>query len=340
VQEDGTIASLLPVPAAVDLTFYPAAHFPALQNAQLLFQDGLLTLLKASDDGLVVINPSPHEYNLHPMWRQLRAALKAMPPGVYEDPAHADAPFRTLMIGNEGLESRVKAPAQSAIALQYRCPLSEISRVAIVPLGDRCAVRMLLYKLEYDGPAFPFDLTRSTLLADVADIVQNDFHDMWNPGLLHYNHEARRIYHSRWSGLSFAHEVEDSDDPLHNMFPVYERMRLRYTARANRFRYTLQTADKLLFIRTGICDRGAVINLVQILEAKCQGKPFRLLLISPQASDEFADLPSVLHYNLEFNPDRMYDDLGHWLYCTEVMRDMLHSLGVSSKNLFWCPPNA
>jgi hypothetical protein len=30
--------------------------------------------------------------------------------------------------------------------------------------------------------------------------------------------------------------------------------------------------------------------------------------------------------------------LGHWMYCTEVMRGILEFLGVSSKNLFWCPP--
>ncbi len=46
-----------------------------------------------------------------------------------------------------------------------------------------------------------------------------------------------------------------------------------------------------------------------------------------------------LHYNVEFNPDLMYDDLEHWMYCTEVMREILESLGISSKNLFWCPPN-
>ena len=66
--------------------------------------------------------------------------------------------------------------------------------------------------------------------------------------------------------------------------------------------------------------------------------PFHLLLLSPQASDEFSDLTYVLHYNLEYNPDRMYEDLGHWMYCTQVMRGILESLEVSSKNLFWCPP--
>jgi hypothetical protein len=236
------------------------------------------------------------------------------------------------------LESRVKAPAQSVVGLAYKCSLSEVSRVAILPLGDRCAVRMLLYKLQYDGPAFPFDLTRTTNLADVADMIQTDFQDMWNPAYLHYNHNERRIYHSKWTGLSFAHEVEDSDDPVNDMSPVYARMNDRYTARSRRFRYTLQKCDKALFVRTGLCDRGTVIDLMHKLEAKCQGKPFRLLLISPQASDEFSGLPNVLHYNLEFNPDRMYEDLGYWLYCTGVMGNMLDSLGVSSRNLFWCPP--
>ncbi|MDZ8054662.1 MAG: DUF1796 family putative cysteine peptidase [Aulosira sp. ZfuVER01] len=208
--------------------------------------------------------------------------------------------------------------------------------MAIVPLGDRCAVRMMLYKMEYDGPAFPFDLTRTT---NIADIIENHFYDMWNPACLHYNPEAGRIYHSKWTGLSFAHEVEETDDPVNDMSPIYERMRIRYKARSERFWYTTENSDKLLFVRTGISDRGGAIDLVNKLEKQCQGKPFHLLLLSPQASDEFSNLPHVLHYNVEFNPDRMYDDLGHWMYWKEVMRGILESLGVSSKNLFWCPPN-
>jgi lysophospholipase L1-like esterase len=339
VQEDGSLETELSIPANADLNFYPTFHFFAPQRSQVLFYDGHLGILKIGEQGLYIINESDHEYNIQPMWREVRAALKAMPSGVYEDPHCPDAPFRTLMVGQDGLESRVKAPARSAIFLQYRCSLSEVSRVAIVPLGDRCAVRMLLYKMEYDGPAFPFDLTRTTNLADVADIIQNDFQDMWNPVLLHYNHDARRIYHTKWTGLSFAHEVEDNDDPVNDMSPVYERMRSRYSARSRRFNYTVQHCDKALFVRTGICDRGTVIDLAKKLEAKFPGKPFRLLLLSPQSSEEFANLPNVLHYNVEFNPDRMYEDLTYWLDCTAVMRDMLNSLGISSRNLFWCPPN-
>lgn len=355
VHDDGTIKTALTIPPNSDLLFYPAFHFFSAQRSQILFYDGQLSILKvngcsveaqhecasnaAQSPRLYVINESDHEYNIHPMWKEVRAALKAMPLGVYEDLTHTDVPFRTLMVGKDGLESRVKSSAYSAMVLDYKCPLSEVSRVAIIPLGDRCAVRMLLYKLEYDGPAFPFDLTRTTNLADVADMIHTDFRDMWNPAFLHYSHYARRIYHTKWTGLSFAHEVEDIDDPVQDMSPVYERMRVRYTARSRRFSYAIQQCDKALFVRTGLCDRGTVIDLVHKLETKYPGKPFRLLLISPQVSDEFRDLPNVLHYNLEFNPDRMYNDLAHWLDCTEVMRDILNSLGVTSKNLFWCPPN-
>jgi hypothetical protein len=243
------------------------------------------------------------------------------------------------MIGNEGLESRVKAPPKSSMLLEYQCKLSDINRVAIIPLGDRCAVRMMLYKLEFDGPAFPFDLTRTTNLGDVADMIETRFYDMWNPAYLHYDADASRIYHTKWTGLSFAHEVEESDNPAHDMSAVHERMRVRYSARSNRFWYTLQHCNKVLFVRTGVTDRGPVIDLMHKLAYKCQGKPFRLLLLSPQSSESFADLPDVLHYDVEFNPDRMYADLGHWLYCTDVMRGILASLGVSSQNLFWCPPN-
>lgn len=339
VDDHGAIATRLTIPPGADLVFYPVFHFLGSPQAQILFHDGALSLLKVGEHRLYVFNESDHEYNIQPMWQEVRAALKGIPPGVYEDSIQPEAAFRTLMIGSEGLESRVKAPPQSALALDYQCSLEQVNRVAIIPLGDRCAVRMLLYKLEYDGPAFPFDLTRTTHLADVADMIDRGFQEMWNPAFLHYDHEAKRIYHTKWTGLSFAHEVEECEDPVHDMMPVYQRMEGRYRARARRFWYTLKTCDKALFVRTGVCDRNAVVDLLQKLEAKCLGKPFRLLLLSPQDGEPFADLPKVLHYNLEFNPDLMYDDLNHWLACTRVMGGILKSLGISSRNLFWCPPN-
>ena len=208
-----------------------------------------------------------------------------------------------------------------------------------MPLGDRCAARMLLYKMEYDGPAFPFDLARSTNLGDVTDLVVNDFQDMWNPEYLHYNSEERRIYHSKWSGLSFAHEVEDSDDPINSMQPIHERMRVRYSARAKRFLYTLKHSDGILFVRTGVTNRDYILDLIEKLRTKCVAKPFRVLLISKQTSDEFAGIPHLLHYDLHFSPDWMYDNLDYWMECTQKMKEILESLGISSQNLFWCPPN-
>ncbi len=346
IHENGSIQTTLSIPADADLVFSPAADFFSPESPETIFSDGALTLLKLSHPSagldrkprLCVINQSSYEYNIHPMWKAVRAALRALPPGVYEDPLYRDAPFRTLMIGEGGLESRVKAAPSSVMLLEYTCALSDIHRVAVVPLGDRCAVRMLLYKLEYDGPAFPFDLTRTSNLADVADIIHNDFQGMWDPQYLHYSPADRRIYHSKWTGLSFGHEVEEGEDPLRDMSPIYERMRTRYTARAKRFLYVLEKADKILFVRTGGCQRGAVIDLMDKLSAKRKGKPFLLLIISPQSSEEFAGIPNVIHYDMEFNPDRMCADPEHWQYCTGIMREILHSLGVSSRNLFWCPP--
>ena len=336
---DGTIATMLDIPAGVDITYSAATNlFAPNHAAQVIFYDGQLGILRADEQHLWVINESEHEFNLHPMWQTARSALKAMPPGVYADPLHPDTPFRTLMIDADGLASRVKAPARSAVLFRYQCPLHEISRVAIIPLGDRCAARMMLYKLEFDGPAFPFDLTRTTQIGDIADIVTSRFYDMWNPDLLHYDLEAGRIYHGKWSGLSFAHEVEPTDDPVNDMSPVYARMRSRYSARAQRFWYALKHCDQALFVRTGVADRGGVLDLLHKLAAQCSDKPFQLLLLSPQDGTEFADLPQVSHYNVEFNPDGMYADEGHWLYCTDIMRRILNDLGISSKNLFWCPP--
>ncbi len=339
VREDGTIETTVDVPPGTDLEYSAAFHFFSPKISQILFYDGSLGILKESEYFIRVINETDHEYNIHPMWKEIRVALKGMLPGVYEDLLYNDVPFRTMMIGKDGLESRVKVPPKSSVLFQYKCKLSEIKRIAIIPIGDRCAMRMLLYKMQYDGPAFPFDLTRSSNLGDVADMIANDFSDMWNPNLLHYNHSEKRIYHTKWTGLSFAHEVEDTDNPLQNMGAIYERMRTRYSARAKRFAYTVKNCNEAIFVRTGITERGYVIDLVEKLKVKCQEKPFLVLIISRQPSSEFAEIPHVLHYDLEFNPDRMYDDIGYWLYCTDTMQEILESLGVSSKNLFWCPPN-
>lgn len=339
IGEDGKIEATVQIPPHVDLTYTSAFDYFEQPNnqAQILFHEGDLGLIKVSDRDLWIVNESEHQYNIQPMWQEVRNALAALPTGVYSDTTNPDIPFRTMMIGN-GLESRVKVPPKSALFFSYKCRLSDISRVAILPLGDRCAVRMMLYKMEFDGPAFPFDLTRTTNISDVSDAIATGFDDMWNPDFLEYNPEAGRIYHIKWQGLSFAHEVEATDDPLNDMSPIYERMRTRYSARAKRFWYTLDRCDRVLFVRTGICDRLGVIDLVEKLKLKSHNKPFQLLILSPQSSDEFLGLADVIHYELEFNPDRMHENLDHWLYCTDIMHEILTSLDISSKNLFWCPP--
>lgn len=338
VSADGTISTTLEIPAGTDLEYTASFQICVPANPQLLFDNGDVRIVRSDDLHLWIINESDHEYNIHPMWEEVSLALKAIPMGIYGDPLAPNLPFRTLTIGSHGLESRVKIPARSAVWFEYQCQLSEIERIAILPIGDRCAVRMMLYKMEYDGPAFSFDLTRTTKIADIADMVANGFEDMWNPQYLHYNHDERRIYHSKWTGLSFAHEVEDTENPLEDMSPIHARMRSRYSSRARRFWYTIQHCDRALFVRTGSAERGETLDLIQQLEKKCQGKPFQLLVLSPQPHDELAGIPHVLHIDATFNPDRMYADLEHWLYCTGVMRRILESLGVSSKNLFWCPP--
>jgi lysophospholipase L1-like esterase len=338
VDPNGTIETTLMIPPDTDLEYVSAFEFFCPNRSQVLFYDGHLGILKDNDQNLWIINESDHLFNVHPMWREVREILKSLPQGIYEDSLHPDIRFRTLIIGPQGLESRVKIPARSAISFQYRCKLSEMSRVAVLPLGDRCAVRMLLHKLDYDGPAFPFDLTRTTHIADIADIIDHGFYDMWNPDLLDYSAEAGRIYHRKWSGLSFAHEVEDDEDPQNDMSPIFDRMYQRYSARAERFWYTIDHCDEVLFVRTGIADRGSTINLVNKLTKHCNGKPFRLLILSPQSSDEFTNLDHVVHCNVDFNPDHMFADLAHWMHCAGLMRDILDHLNVSSKNLFWCPP--
>jgi len=337
--EDGTIETAFELAPNTDLTYYSVLTLFAPSKGEVIFHDGFLGVFKTPEGTIRVVNSSEKEYNMHPMWYDLQAALKVMPAGAYEDVANPDTPFRTILIGHDGLLSRVKAPANSVLEFKWRCNLSDIHRIAIVPLGDRCSVRMLLYKMEYDGPCYPFDLTRAMKLSDVTDIVNTNFYDMWNDGYLTYSHDDGRIFHSKWTGLSFAHEVDEGDDPVNNIYPVFQRMRTRYSQRADRFKYATLKADEVFYIRTGSASRGEVEDCVSKLKGKRgEGRPFKLILISNQSSGEFAGIDHVMHFGHDLNPDRMNEDPQYWAHCTALLKDILNKSGLTSKNLFWCPP--
>jgi hypothetical protein len=91
-------------------------------------------------------------------------------------------------------------------------------------------------------------------------------------------------------------------------------------------------------VRTGLAERGEVEDLLHQLNR--WGKMFRLLILSDQSGAEFSGLGGVIHHALTLNPDRMYEDENHWQVCTERFREILNSLGVTSRTLFWCPPTS
>lgn len=336
VSEHSQITSKLNIPPHTERKYVSVSKLRP-EHHQTLFNDGKLVIVRINEKTLIVINQTDHEYNVQPMWDDVRKALGVMPHGFYHDNQYPDMDLRTMIIGDNGLESRVKSPPRSSLIFSYSCSLSNIDRIALIPLGHRCAVRMLLYKMEYDGPCYPFDLTRTTNLGDIADMINSGFDDMWNSQFLYYSKEDNRVYHTKWTGLSFGHEVEEWDDPLNDMTPVFQRMRRRYLARAERFWHTLNHCDQALFIRTGESERGQVMDLVEKLKARLQDKPFNVLLLSLQSSEKFHNIPNVIHRQLDFNPDQMYENHDYWWHCSGIMRDVLNSLGVSSKNLFWCP---
>jgi len=116
---NSSIENNVQIPIGADLQYCSALKFFAPQNAKILYYDGHLGILKEGDRVIRIINESNEEYNIHPMWKEIRTALAAIPAGVYHDPANPDAPFRIMMIGDRGLESRVKAPVKSTMLLKY-----------------------------------------------------------------------------------------------------------------------------------------------------------------------------------------------------------------------------
>ncbi len=338
ISSEHAIETEVAIPPESAMKFAPADELHAPDQAETIYYDGCLGILREADDAIRIINTTDTTYNVHPMWADVRHALKAVRQGVYQDPEEPDRDFRTMIVGSNGLESRIKAPAKSMLLLKHRYELNGYRRTAVLPLGHRCAVRMLLYKLELDGPCYPFDLVRTNYIGDVANMIEHGFEDMWNPDLLYHCSDDNRIYHRRWTGLSFGHEIEDGDDPIGNIFPVFARMARRYKLRSDRFWYSLNACDEVLFVRTGEMESSSINDLVYRLGLKCGAKPFRLLLLSPQPSSWF-HLPHVVHYSMDFNPDWMYADHNYWMDCTRIMGGILNEQGVNSRNLYWCPPN-
>eukprot|EP00434_Breviolum_minutum_P035469 symbB.v1.2.031399.t1/scaffold3642.1/size52775/7 len=331
--ESGTIQSCGKFPAQSKVNFRlldrKMQGLPA--GSSVLFRDDNLQVVKTVKGGLQIFNQASCEYNVHPMWYDVRQAAKAMQYGVYED--SSGLPFRTAIISCHGLQSRVKVPARSAVELRRVGDLQSIKQVAVLPLG------MLLHKIEFDGPCYPFDLTRTTSLSDVADMAATGFEDMWNPDCLYYDGEVGRIFHRKWHGLSFAHEVEyeQGEDPVGNFAPIAERMRKRYTGRAARFDWACKNADSVLFVRTGVASRGEVCDLLSRMKERFPGLPAKLLLISEQETSEFSGLENVTHIRESFDPDRMYEDMNYWINCAHRFRGILEGVGITAKNLYWCP---
>jgi hypothetical protein len=221
--------------------------------------------------------------------------------------------------------------------MRFKSTLAQLEQVALLPLGDRCTARMLLHKCQFDGPCYPFDLTRCTHIGDVTDIIRTDFTEMWDADLLEYDGDKGRIFHKKWESLSFAHEVEDGDDPIMEFGKVAKRMAKRYTGRASRFRYACEHADKVMFIRTGLADQEEVEDLMCTISDRFPGIKSHLLLISDQSSEDFADMSNVTHVRQSWDPDRMYDDYEYWMSCAGSFGRILDEVGVNSLTLYWCP---
>jgi len=326
------------VPPGGSVALRQARHFARGSGVQPVFEAGPLRILLCKKTGsLLILNEADFEYNVHPMWNEARLATRKLPHGLYE--CDSGSPFRTAIVTLHGLQSRIKVPPASALCLKLAGPLSSVERVALLPLGDRCSTRMLLHKIELDGPCYPFDLTRTTSLADVADMVASGFEEMWYEELLHYDHDAGRVFHKKWGGLSYAHEVDDGDDPVNDFHTIAARMAKRYGGRAARFEYAVNHADRVLFIRTGCSSRGEVENFLQRAKARYPSLKAQFLLISDQPSHEFHGMDGVSHVCESFDPDRMYEDMNYWVNCAHRFKSILDRHGITGRSLYWCPNN-
>lgn len=334
VDAQGRIETRIEVQADCTLNFHHASSFfrPS-SGAEVLFYDGTLALIQESD-GFVLLNEATCEYNVHPMWQEVRLASRKLPHGLYE--SGTGAPFSSAIISTHGLCSRVKVPARSGVRLQRTKELDQVEQVALMPIGDRCTTRMLLHKIEYDGPCYPFDLARCMAIADTSDILRHGFAGFWDPSMLVWDASGGRVRHTRWTSLSFAHEVEEGEDPETDMAPVFARMAKRYSGRAARFKYACEHATRVLFVRTGCASRAEVEDLLANLAGAFK-VALRLLLISDQPSEEFASLETVTHVRENFDPDRMHEDEQYWRHCANRFRDIMDRQGVTSRNLYWCP---
>eukprot|EP00929_Paragymnodinium_shiwhaense_P111165 TRINITY_DN7881_c0_g1_i1.p1 TRINITY_DN7881_c0_g1~~TRINITY_DN7881_c0_g1_i1.p1 ORF type:complete len:543 (+),score=90.19 TRINITY_DN7881_c0_g1_i1:115-1743(+) len=116
VDGQGHLESRVEIPANCHIEFqHASSFFRPSADCRVLFYDGNLAVIQESG-AFQLLNESNVEYNVHPMWRELRLATRKLPHGLYED--GSGRPFSIAIISAHGLSSRVKVPARSGLVLR------------------------------------------------------------------------------------------------------------------------------------------------------------------------------------------------------------------------------
>ena len=159
---------------------------------------------------------------------------------------------------------------------------------AVFSLGQNCWPAWALYQLELSPFFGVIDFMLSPSLTKVNLLLQNRFDRFLNFGNLSFisfwDDDAKLRLRDNLYEIDSCHDFK-TDVNTPNYWPSYTEIKLNYEHRINRFLTTIETAESILFIRTGGTYEEAC-SLEQIL-SQIVTHTFSVLLLIP------ADIPTI-----------------------------------------------
>lgn len=169
----------------------------------------------------------------------------------------------------------------SAPAMSSTAPSSCTHKPVFISIGGWCVPALFLRQFKLREAAYPFDwLTTGSQFENLYKIIQNDFADFLHKENLYIDPRSPTYVQDRATGFSIAHDFPT--DRQHNIVPdyldAYDTVKAKYDRRIKRFKDTLMSDGKVIFIR---------------VDAQGQGTPQQAMLLRDLIISKYPHLDFV-----------------------------------------------
>lgn len=127
-----------------------------------------------------------------------------------------------------------------------------VQKPVFISIGAWCVPALFLRQFKLREAAYPFDwLTTGAQFENLYRVIQNNFADFLHKENLYIDPQSPQYVQDRGTNFSIAHDFPK--DQQHNILPqyldAYESVKAKYQRRIQRFKDTLASGKKVIFIR-------------------------------------------------------------------------------------------